>query len=174
MVLDRNEIKAQVEWALMTYEPFRHVQLEKLTCKWVESGYEVRFDGGSAMIAHFSGRIVAIAWQQMGDVERHLFAKDCDELLHRDVKELGHFDIGYLGSLFHLLKDCDGDKRILMGQDVQFEDLMEFLGVNVGFYYDLGHIASGVYAVSGNFRDAELRAKAFMDSLEFKVTSRYK
>ena len=84
-----------------------------------------------------------------------MFAKDCDELLHRDVKELGHFDHGYLESLFHLLKECDGDKRILMGQDVQFEDLMEFFGINCGFYYEfyyeLSHIAPGVYAVSGNW-----------------------
>lgn len=174
MFTNKKDLIKQVNWALRLREPLCCGEVNDVRSKWTSEGYEVRFDGGSAMIAHFSGRIVAIAWQQMGDVERHLFAKDCDELLHRDVKELGHFDIGYLGSLFHLLKDCDGDKRILMGQDVQFEDLMEFLGVNLGFYYDLGHIASGVYAVSGNFRDAELRAKAFMDSLEFKVTSRYK
>lgn len=153
------------------YSPLGYQAVRDVKSKWSSAGYELRFDGGCGMIAHFEGRIVASAWQQMGDVELHLFAKDCDKLLHRDVRELGHFDHGYLESLFHLLKECDGDKRILMGQDVQFEDLMDFLGINCGFYYELGHIAPGVYAVSGNFRDTELKTKAFVDSLEFKDTS---
>ena len=122
MFTNKKDLIKQVNWALRLREPLCCGEVKDVRSKWTSEGYEVRFDGGSAMIAHFAGRIVAIAWQQMGDVERHLFAKDCDELLHRDAKELGHFDIGYLGSLFHLLKDCDGDKRILMGQDVQFED----------------------------------------------------
>ena len=57
-----------------------------------------------------------------------------------------------------------------MGQDMQFEDLMEFLGINCGFYYELGHIAPGLYAVSGNYREAEKRENAFRDSLKFMVT----
>lgn len=132
MFNNKNELVKQVNWALRSREPIGFRAVSEVTAKWKPAGCEVRFDGGCAMITHFEGRIVALAWQQMGDVERHLFAKDCDELLHRDVKELGHFDHGYLGSLFHLLKECDGDKRILMGQDVQFEDLMEFLGINCG------------------------------------------
>ena len=155
MFTNKKELVKQVNWALRVREPLGFRAVSDVSAKWQPAGYEVRFDGGQAVIAHFEGRIVALAWQQMGDVERHLFAKDCDELLHRDVKELGHFDHGYLESLFHLLKECDGDKRILMGQDVQFEDLMEFFGINCGFYYEfyyeLSHIAPGVYAVSGNW-----------------------
>ena len=113
MFTNKKELIKQVNWALRLREPLCCGEVNDVRSKWTSEGYEVRFDGGSAMIAHFAGRIVAIAWQQMGDVERHLFAKDCDELLHRDVKELGHFDIGYLGSLFHLLKDCGSDKREL-------------------------------------------------------------
>ena len=168
---NKQDLVKQVNWALRAHEPIGFRAVSDVSAKWKPAGYEVRFDGGCAMIVHFEGRIVALAWQQMGDVELHLFAKDCDKLLHRDVRELGHFDHGYLESLFHLLKECDGDKRILMGQDVQFEDLMDFLGINCGFYYELGHIAPGVYAVSGNFRDTELKTKAFVDSLEFKDTS---
>ncbi len=174
MFTDKKELVKQVNWALRLQEPFCSKQVNEVQSKWTSAGYEVRFDGGCGMIAHFEGRILALAWQQMGDVARYLFAKDCDELLHRDVKELGHFDHGYLESLFHLLKECDGDKRILMGQDIQFEDLMNFVGINCGFYFDLGHIASGVYAVSGNYREAELREKAFVDSLEIKCFSHHK
>ena len=94
MFTNKKELIKQVNWALRLREPLCCGEVKDVRSKWTSEGYEVRFDGGSAMIAHFSGRIVAIAWQQMGDVERHLFAKDCDELLHRYVRELGHFDHG--------------------------------------------------------------------------------
>ena len=140
MFKDKQELIKQVNWALRSREPLGYRAVSDVTAKWKPAGYEVRFDGGQAVIAHFEGRIVAIAWQSMGDVERYLFAKDCDELLHRDVKELGHFDHGYLESLFHLLKECDGDTRILMGQDVQFEDFMDFW-VLIGLFSDLSRIS---------------------------------
>ena len=123
MFTDKKDLVKQVNWALRVYQPLGVIQVSDASAKWTPEGYEIRFEGGSAMIAHFAGRIVALAWQSMGDVARYQFAKDCDELLHRVVKELGHFDIGYLESLFHLLKECDGDRRILMGQDVQFNNV---------------------------------------------------
>lgn len=92
------------------YSPLGFQAVNVVKSKWTAAGYELRFDGGSAMIAYFEGRIVALAWQSMGDVARYQFAKDCDELLHRNVKELGHID-------------------------------------------------SCVYAVSGNFREAEYHEK---------------
>lgn len=99
MFQDKQELVKQVNWALRAREPIGFKAVSDMSAKWKPAGYEVRFDGGSAMIAHFEGRIVALAWQQMGDVERHLFAKDCDELLHRDVKELGQIFSVYLNNL---------------------------------------------------------------------------
>lgn len=174
MFQSKIELVKQVNWALRVYHPLEVIQASDASAKWAPEGCEIHFAGGSVMIAHFAGRIVAIAWQSMGDVARYQFAKDCDELLPRDVKELGHFDIGYLESLFHLLKECEGDRRILMGQDVQFTYLMDFLGINVGFDYELWHIASGVYAVSGSYKEAEMRKKAFQDSIEVKCYSHHK
>ena len=62
----------QLNWALRAREPIGFKGVSEVTAKWKPAGYEVPFDGGQAVIAHFEGRIVAIAWQQMGDVERHL------------------------------------------------------------------------------------------------------
>ena len=143
MYTNKKDLVKQVNWALRSREPIGFRAVSDVSAKWKPAGYEVRFDGGCTMIVHFEGRSVALAWQQMGDVELHLFAKDCDKLLHRDVRELGNFDHGYLESLFLLLKECDGDKRILMGQDVQFEDLMNFLGINCGFTTNLGILRRG-------------------------------
>ena len=96
---NKTELVKQGNWALRAREPIGFKAVSDVSSKLEPAGYEVRFAGGQAVIAHFEGRIVAIAWQQMGDVERHLFAKDCDELPHRDVRELGHFDHGYLESV---------------------------------------------------------------------------
>lgn len=80
MFNNKNELIKQVKWALQAREPIGFRAVSEVTVEWKPAGYEVRFAGGHAVIAHFEGRIVAIAWQQMGDVERHLLAKDCDEL----------------------------------------------------------------------------------------------
>ncbi len=39
MVFDKKEMRAQVGWALMSYEPFRNVQLEKMTFMLKISGF---------------------------------------------------------------------------------------------------------------------------------------
>lgn len=75
MFNNKNELIKQVNWALRVREPLGFRAVSDVSAKWQPAGYKVRFDGGSAVIAHFEGRIVAIAWQQMGDVERHLFDK---------------------------------------------------------------------------------------------------
>ena len=75
MFNNKNELIKQVNWALRAREPIGLKAVSDVSAKWKPAGYEMRFDGGQAVIAHFEGRIVVIAWQQMGDVERHLFAK---------------------------------------------------------------------------------------------------
>lgn len=102
MYTNKQDLVKQVNWALRASEPMGFKAVSDVSAKWIPAGYEVRFDGGSAVIAHFEGRIVALAWQQMGDVERHLFAKDCDELPHRDVKELGQIFSVYLNNLVQI------------------------------------------------------------------------
>lgn len=79
MFTDKKELVKQVNWALRVYQPLGVIQVSDASAKWTPEGYEIRFEGGSAMIAHFAGRIVALAWQSMGDVARYQFAKDCDE-----------------------------------------------------------------------------------------------
>lgn len=110
---NKQELVKQVNWALRAREPIGFKAVSDVSAKWKPAGYEVRFDGGSAVIAHFEGRIVALAWQQMGDVERHLFAKDCDELLHLDVKELGQIFSVYLNNLVQIgLEKCKFSSKI--------------------------------------------------------------
>lgn len=173
--LDKKEMMAQVEWAIRTHDPLCQVKLQDIQGKFKShAGLELTFEGGNAVFANFEGRIVAIAWENMSDYDRYLFNKDCEDLLGKSVLEVGNIDRGYLMSLFHLLKNCDGDKRILFGDGVNFEYAMENVGINVGLYYDLSNLAEGVWAMVGNHRIAELQERAFMDSLEIKVTSHYK
>lgn len=61
MFQDKQELVKQVNWALRAREPIGFRAVSDVSAKWKPAGYEVRFDGGSAMIAHFSGRIVAMA-----------------------------------------------------------------------------------------------------------------
>lgn len=113
MYTNKQDLVKQVNWALRAREPMGFKAVSDVSAKWKPADYEVRFDGGSAVIAHFEGRIVALAWQQMGDVERHLFAKDCDELLHRDVKELGQIFSVYLNNLVQIgLEKCKFSSKI--------------------------------------------------------------
>lgn len=67
MMTNKTELVKQVNWALRSREPIGFRAVSDVSAKWKPAGYEVRFDGGQAVIAHFEGRIVAIAWQQMGD-----------------------------------------------------------------------------------------------------------
>ena len=80
MFNNKNELIKHVNWALRVREPLGSRAVSDVSAKWQPAGYKVRFDGGSAVIEHFEGRIVALAWQQMGDVERYRFAKDSDKL----------------------------------------------------------------------------------------------
>lgn len=63
----QKELVKQVNWALRAREPIGFKAVSDVNAKWKPAGYDVRFDGGCAVIAHFEGRIVALAWQQMGN-----------------------------------------------------------------------------------------------------------
>ena len=60
MYTNKKELIKQVNWALRLREPLCCGEVNDVRSKWTSEGYEVRFDGGSAMIAHFAGRVVAI------------------------------------------------------------------------------------------------------------------
>lgn len=48
-----------MNWALRVRDPLGFRAVSDVSAKWQPAGYEVRFDGGSAMIAHFEGHIMA-------------------------------------------------------------------------------------------------------------------
>jgi hypothetical protein len=169
MVIDKKEIQAQVEWALRSYNPLWNGKVEDIKAKWTTAGLEINFKGGYALHANFEGRCLGIAWQSMGEVDRYMFQKDCEELLERNVLELGDLDRGYLDSVFQIIKKPTAEKRILFGSGVQFDDLMDFLGTHTGLYYDLSNLCNGLFAVSGDYRQALMRERAFLNSLDFHV-----
>ena len=164
---------AQVEWALRMRNPFTTEKVKDLKMKWKPVGLEMRFEGGMGLVAHFEGRSIDVAWLSMDDFARYQLAKKADELLHRNVPELVGIDRGYLNSLFYLLEQTDQDRRILFGDGAQFDYMMKFLGDCNGLYFDLSNLASGMWAMTGNHRNSEILERAFMDSLEIKVTSRH-
>ena len=55
MFTDKKELVKQVNWALRVYHPLGVIQVSDASAKWTPEGYEIRFAGGSAMIAHFAG-----------------------------------------------------------------------------------------------------------------------
>ena len=119
MFNNKNELIKQVNWALRAREPIGFRAVSEVSAKWKPEGYEVRFDGGKAVIAHFEGRIVGIAWQQMGDVERHLLAKNCDELPHRAIvaKETIESRVTVVASIcIFYLKGCGAARCDFMGR----------------------------------------------------------
>ena len=159
-----------VAWACEVIEPLRPFKVEDLKIKHnADAGcYDFTYNGGMGVFASGNGVPVDVQLVHAGSVERYLFAKDCDELLSRNVRDLHRFDYGMVQSLFHALKMNSEGKILLLGEGVTFELLMDFVGDLMGFYYDLTNLKPGVYAVS-RFEDAKQRVKQFMDSLEFKV-----
>ena len=164
---------AQIEWALRMRDPFTTEKVKDLKTKWKTAGLELKFENGLGLVANFEGRPIEMAWLSMDDFARYQFKKKCDELLHRDVGELAGIDRGYLNSLFYLMEQTTQDRRILFGSGAQFDYMMDFLGDNNGLYFDLSNLASGMWAMTGNHRNSEILERAFMDSLEIKVTSRH-
>ena len=160
---------ALVDWAIRAREPLCQVSLRNIKGQWQGTGMELTFEGGKAVIANFEGVIVEDAWQRMDEFERYQFCKDCTELLGKNLEEVATLDRGYLLSLFHLLKECEGERRILIGEGVNFEHAMANVGLAMGTYYDLGNLGEGVWAVAGNYRQTKMLERAFMDSLEYKV-----
>ena len=51
MFTNKKELVKQVNWALRLREPLCCGEVNDVRSKWTSEGYEVRFDGGSAMIA---------------------------------------------------------------------------------------------------------------------------
>lgn len=76
MFNDKREVIKQVNWALRCCSPLGYTAVKEVKSKWSAAGYELSFEGGSAVIAHFEGREVWLACQSMGDVARYQFAKD--------------------------------------------------------------------------------------------------
>ena len=50
MFTDKKELVKPVNWALRVYQPLGVIQVSDASAKWTPEGYEIRFDGGSAMI----------------------------------------------------------------------------------------------------------------------------
>lgn len=161
-----------VAWACEVIEPLRSFKVEDLKIKHnADAGcYDFTYNDGMGVFASGSGVPVDVQLLHAGSVERYLFAKDCEELLSRNVRDLLSFDYGMVQSLLHALKMKSDGKILLLGEGVTFELLMDFVGDNCGLYYDLSNLKMGVYAVS-RFEDAKQRVKQFMDSLVIKVRS---
>lgn len=170
---DRRE--KMVAWAASVVEPLNAVRIQDLKIKHNKDVgcYDFTYNGGSGVFASASGVSVELQLFRAGRVEQYIFAKDCEEVLNRNVRELLKFDWGLVQSLIHMLK-TDGDgKKMLLGEGVAFECLMDFVGVGMGLYYELGHVRPNCFAVA-RFEEAEKRCKEFQESLNFKVISRHK
>ena len=63
--VDKQEMIAQVEWALRMRDPFTTEKVKDLKIKWKPVGLEMRFEGGIGIVAHFEGRSIEMAWLSM-------------------------------------------------------------------------------------------------------------
>ena len=75
MFTNKAEVIKQVNWALRCYSPLGYTAVKEVKSKWTAAGYELSFEGGCGVIAHFEGREVWLAWQSMGDVARYQSTK---------------------------------------------------------------------------------------------------
>lgn len=171
MVLSKEYVEKQVAWALNVRDPFLNLKLEIASCKWVGAGHEIRFNGGVGLVACCGGRELGIVWERMSDVERTMFASDCENLLGKNVSELWFIDHGLLCSLFRLLKTENAERKIFFGEGEKFAECVKLVGDDCGVYVDLGNLSDNTWAMVGNYLDAEQRMKAFTDSLTITVRS---
>lgn len=58
MFTNKQDLIKQVNWALRAREPIGFRAVSDVSAKWKPAGYEVRFDGGQAVIAHRRGGLL--------------------------------------------------------------------------------------------------------------------
>lgn len=59
--MNKQDIVNLVNWALRCYSPLGYQVLKEVNAKWLPVGYELHFDGGSAVKAHFDGRAPGVS-----------------------------------------------------------------------------------------------------------------